>query len=110
MLSRVQQKLKIGSKELETYFPTNTQHIPNSELQPGGGDAGNRKEIENCLSLEHLVRSSSELSGSCLALNWIIYLHKRTTMSGCYYFVFLLNVEYVINSSWKYFLAISNSS
>ena len=40
---------------METYFPTNTQHIPGSELQPGGGDAGNRKEIENCQSLEHLV-------------------------------------------------------
>ena len=78
--------MKIGSKELETYFPTNTQHIPSSELQSGGGEAGNRKEIENCQSLEHLV-SSSELPGSCLALNWIIYLHKRKTMSDCYYLV-----------------------
>ena len=61
LLSRVRQKLKIGSKELETYFPTNTQHIPDSELQPGGGDAGNRREIENCQSLEHLVSFRSEL-------------------------------------------------
>ena len=56
---------------METYFPTNTQHIPYSEQQSGGAEAGNRKEIENCQSLEHLV-SSSELPGSCLPPNWII--------------------------------------